>query len=192
MGPFDVAILTVRRVKRATRVAWTILAAAAIGQAEVVSEMNVRAAILLQLANYTQWPAAAFRAPQDPFHFCVMGDNRLSSALATTARDRKLYGRPVIVRQIEEARDLTTCHVIFVRHTRERQIRDIVQAIGSAPALTVGEAESFLACGGIMNLAWENGSVHFEISQDGARAAGLAISSRLLRLARLYGAGGEH
>ena len=36
-----------------------------------------------------------------------------------------------------------------------------------------------------------DGSVRFEINQDSARSAGLTISSRLLRLARLHGVTGD-
>jgi YfiR/HmsC-like len=176
---------------KSVRWLWAIWGLAGIAQAEIVSESKVRAAILLQVANYTEWPAAVFRSVQEPFQFCVMGDSRLALALSEVARDRKVYGHVVTVRQVENVRDLLSCQVVFVRYSRERQIRDIVLAIRSAPVLSVGEAEGFISCGGIMNLAWENGSVRFEINQDSARSAGLAISSRLLRLARLHGVTGD-
>jgi len=50
----------------------------------------------------------------------------------------------------------------------------------------------FIACGGILNLAWESGRVRFEVNLDGARAASLTLSSRLLRLARLHGSGKDN
>ena len=182
-----------RAIQQTTRLAlWALGAAAGLAQAQVVSETNVRAAILLQLANYTEWPAPVFHSAQEPFQFCVMGDSRLSVVLVSAARERKVWGRPVAVRLVEQARDAAACQVVFIRYTRERQIRDVVSALRSSPVLTVGEAESFIACGGIMNLAWENGSVRFDVNQDGARAAGLTISSRLLRLAHLSGAARDH
>jgi hypothetical protein len=167
-------------------------AAAGLARAQAVSEMDVRAAVLLQLANYTEWPAVAFRSPQDPLQFCVLGDGRLAAALSAAGRDRKVYGHPVAVRLAADSRETSACHVLFIRYSGERQIRDVVLSLRSSPILTVGETERFIDCGGILNLTWENGSVRFEVNQDGARSAGLILSSRLLRLARLHGSRGEN
>jgi hypothetical protein len=166
-------------------------AAACVLPGQIVSESSVRAAVLLQLANYTEWPESTFHSPQDPFQFCVMGDTRLAAALAAAARGHKVYGHPAAVRTPEDIRDVGACQIVFMRYSRERQIRDAVMAVRSSPVLTVGETESLIGCGGIINLAWENGSVRFEVNQDGARKAGLIISSRLLRLARVHGTAGE-
>jgi YfiR/HmsC-like len=98
----------------------------------------------------------------------------------------------VAVRLMDDIREISTCQLVFMRYSRERQIRDAVIAVQSLPVLTVGESESLIGCGGIINLAWQNGSVRFEVNQDGARKAGLIISSRLLRLARVHGMAGEN
>jgi hypothetical protein len=51
--------------------------------------------------------------------------------------------------------------------------------------LTVGETEGFAVLGGIINLTVEDNKVHFEINRLAADRAGLKISSKLLRIAKI-------
>jgi hypothetical protein len=56
--------------------------------------------------------------------------------------------------------------------------------VAGLPVLTVGEHEEFLTDGGMIRLFVEDNKVRFSINQKAADAAGILISSRLLRLAR--------
>jgi len=56
----------------------------------------------------------------------------------------------------------------------------------------IGEAERFPWDGGIIRFIMQNNKVHFEVNLDAANAAGLKISSKLLRLARIFNGGGNH
>jgi len=49
--------------------------------------------------------------------------------------------------------------------------------------LTVGETESFLQEGGIINFAIRSSRVRFDIDLDAAHRAGIQISSKVLSLA---------
>jgi hypothetical protein len=55
------------------------------------------------------------------------------------------------------------------------------------PVLSVGESSDFLELGGVANFILEGANVRFEIDADAAGRAGLRVSSRLLRLARVGG-----
>jgi hypothetical protein len=55
----------------------------------------------------------------------------------------------------------------------------------AAGVLTVGEADWFLAEGGMVTLKLEAGRVRLEINLGAAQRAGLQISSKLLSLARV-------
>ncbi len=164
--------------------------ASAPAQTGVLTESRVRAAVVMQLANYIEWPAQAFRTPQDALQFCVLGADRLGTLLSEAAQARTINGRKATVRNIARPEEGRSCHVLFVGYAREKQLSDNLQFFRSRPVLTVGEADAFLVCGGIINLSWDEGSVRFEINQEAAAQAGLRLSSRLLRLARLYGKGG--
>ena len=52
--------------------------------------------------------------------------------------------------------------------------------------LTVDDTDSFMAAGGGIRFFLENNKVRFEIDPDATEAAGLKVSSRLMKLARIY------
>jgi hypothetical protein len=79
-------------------------------------------------------------------------------------------------------RDPSGCHVLFV--PEGVSAAPLLNEARMKPILTVGESDTFLRHGGIVNFIMEDGKVRFEISQDAASRAHLRISSRLLRLAR--------
>jgi hypothetical protein len=56
--------------------------------------------------------------------------------------------------------------------------------LAKRPVLVVGEHEELLADGGMIQLFVEDQKVRFSINHANAAAAGLQVSSRLLRLAR--------
>ena len=57
--------------------------------------------------------------------------------------------------------------------------------IKGLPVLTVSDGKGFVEAGGIIELYLEGGRMRFAINVDTAERAGLRLSSRLLRLARV-------
>jgi hypothetical protein len=79
-------------------------------------------------------------------------------------------------------REPSGCDVLFV--PAGVPAAPLLHDARTRPILTVGESETFLRAGGIVNFFMDDGKVRFEINQDAASRAQLRISSRLLRLAR--------
>jgi hypothetical protein len=144
---------------------------------EVPLEYRVKAAFLYNFARFVDWPAAM---ASGPLTICLADRNPFGGALDATLRGERIGGREVVARVITAPSP--GCHVLFVPedasaapYLRDRQ----------APTLTVGESDDFIAMGGIVNFVREGGNVRFEIDAMAAERAGLRISSRLLRLARM-------
>ena len=76
-------------------------------------------------------------------------------------------------------------HIVFVGEPSRARQSSVVKAARGSRALTVGESDGFAAEGGMINFFLEGKKVRFEINRPAAEAAGLKISSRLLRLAVL-------
>ena len=66
-----------------------------------------------------------------------------------------------------------------------------IDAAAGLPVLTVGEADNFTRDGGIISFYAQGTKIRFEINKQVAENAGLRISSRLLRLARIVSSEGE-
>ena len=56
-----------------------------------------------------------------------------------------------------------------------------------ANVLTVGESDSFISLGGMINLAMKDNKIRPEVNLAAAERAHLQISSKLLRIAQVVG-----
>ena len=147
-------------------------------------ESQVKAAFLYNFAQYTEWPKTGSEK-EGNFHFCIAGDG-VTSALQNTVRGERVNGRTVVVRTLEEGEDPQACHVLFISEKQStRRKNEVLNAVGNAPVLTVGEGLDFLRSGGIIRFLKSGNRVRFEINPDAAARASLRFSSRLLRLAEI-------
>ena len=90
-----------------------------------------------------------------------------------------------MVRRVEDLACVTWCRIVFITKSAEMEPELVVNSLGAASILTVGETAGFAANGGMVNFTNDQSKVRFEINQGAARRAGLKISSKLLRLAEL-------
>ncbi len=69
--------------------------------------------------------------------------------------------------------------------------RDLLQKLQPKGVLTVSDAESFTAQGGMIGLVTAGDHIQLEVNLDAVQAARLKISSRLLNVAVLVRSGGH-
>jgi hypothetical protein len=150
--------------------------------ADTPSEYQAKAAVLLNVARFTEWPATAFRSPEAPIEICVLGENPFGETLSETIRQETAGGRPLRARTIDGPSEARPCHLLFVPRGQARRAARLLAR--PAPLVTVGESADFLAAGGTINLFLEDGLVRFAVNQEAAARQGVRFSSHLLRLAR--------
>jgi hypothetical protein len=160
-----------------------LAAAAPLQTQDVALEYQVKAAYLLNFVRFVTWPQDTRRAVT----ICVAVHNPFGDALKETLRNETVKQRPLVSRVILQPDP--ECHVVFV--PQSAAVTPYLRAARDSPTLTVGETTNFIAQGGIINFVIEEGTVRFQISPEAAERAELRISSHLLRLARISGAGGR-
>lgn len=168
----------------------TVVVALLVGdglRAAAVDEYQVKAAYLYNFAKFVEWPADAFASPAAPLVVGIYGNDPFGATLDNLLRDKRVSGRSFQVRRSTRMQDLRNSHIVFVGEGREPLAAAMATLTGTA-VLTVGQSSDFLASGGIVLFQIEDGRVIFTIDATAASKAHLAISSQLLRLARLNGA----
>jgi hypothetical protein len=145
-------------------------------------EYQVKAAFLLNFTKFTEWPAAAFAAPDSPIDICILGDDPFGSVLERIVAGEVVNGRKVDTQRIKRAPPSKSCQVLFVRMP-ERDIPGILPGLGPG-VLTVGEGEGFIRAGGMIAFVVENRRVRFKINQAAAENAGMKLSARLMNVAK--------
>ena len=140
---------------------------------------------LLSFARFVEWPSQSQVGLNDEVRLCVLGSGDVTSALSEVLQGRRAGRRHVMVRRVVDLGGVTWCRIFFVTKSAELEPESVLNSLGAASILTVGESDGFAANGGMVNFIHDRNRVRFEINEGAARRAGLKISSKLLRLAEL-------
>jgi len=146
-------------------------------------EDQIRAALVLSFARFSEWPAAEGRKP---FTICVIGNPGLVDHLERITEGKQIQGRPAQVRAIQAPLPAGVCHLVYVAETQKKAVRDLLASLQESPSLTIGEPEGFLDWGGIVWLYRSDDRLRFEVSQAALDLSRIQISSQLLKLGLVH------
>lgn len=149
-------------------------------------EYQVKAAILCKFAVFVEWPARAFATETSPFVACVLGKDPFGPWLQQEMGEARVGTRPVAVRQIGSEEAAGDCHLLFISASERPRLETIMPRLRGAGALIVSdvrETSQFCRLGGMICLVTERGKVRFQLNSKAIAQAGLAIDSRLKRVA---------
>jgi hypothetical protein len=158
-------------------------ASTAIGE-DRPNEYQVKAAMIFNFMKFVEWPAEAFSVSDKHITLCTIGTNPFGRALESLA-GKEVRGRPVSLSHIETVDDIKSCHVLYVGESEKERIGAIAEKASAHHALTVSDTVGFAQRGLFVNFYFEEGTVRFEINLSAAHRAGLTVSSKLLKLARI-------
>ena len=154
-------------------------------QMSTPSEYQVKAAFLYNFGKFVEWPADAFSDAEAPLVIGIYGNNPFGHDLEVMVAGKKIGSHPVDVRRVSALTDLRRCHIVFISMSEQKNTASVVEALRGRGVLTVTEnMKHFAGSELIINFVMENDQVHFEINGAAADRTGLAISSKLLSLAR--------
>lgn len=154
-----------------------------------VKEYQVKATFLCNLAQFVDWPAAAYPVADAPMTIGVLGENPFAGALEEAVRDEQAHGRALQVRHFRRVEDVADCQVLFICRSESDRLESILAALRGRSILTVGDFEGFAKRGGMVRFVSKKKKIRMRISPDAAATAGLTISSKLLRAAEIIRVG---
>jgi hypothetical protein len=159
----------------------------ACGAGEPSQEFKVKAAFLYNFARFIEWPGSAFKDANSPFVIAVVGKDPFDGALEQAVSGKTIGNRKVEIRHFDSVDKIGPCQILFVPATDDESERQINEKVKNDPVLTVGESERFVSDGGgAVRFFTDDGKMRFEISTDATDAAQLKVSSKLLKLARIF------
>lgn len=146
-------------------------------------ESAVKAAFLYKFGSFVEFPAAAFKRPDEPLVIGVVGDEAVAEDLVQLAAGRSVEGRPVQLRVSRHGEIPSGVHVLFIGTVRAARLREILANV-PAPTLVVTQQAGALATGAVINFVADGERVRFAVSLTSAEARGLRLSARLLAVAQ--------
>ena len=145
-------------------------------------ELTLKAAFLYNFTKFIDWPDSAFTGTSAPFTVCVFADDRFRREVQSTLNGEKVRGRSIEMAPMN-TEDLKHCHLVYFSGAEADRHSKQLPELRKSPVLTVGEGLTFLDQGGQIAFVLESDRVRFSVSRRAVAAAGLNVSSKLLRVA---------
>lgn len=138
---------------------------------------ELKAAAVLSFLRFAEWNVPL----REPVVVGLFGRTQFHLTAMRVLAGRQVGTHPVHVRALRKPSEARDCHLVFLATTNAADIRTVVDQVRGLPVLLLGEAEGFLEQGGAARLQFRDGRLAFEVSRRALDAAGIPISSKLLR-----------
>lgn len=155
------------------------------------TEQQLKAVFVFNFSHFVGWPQSSFATPNAPFVICVLGGEEFADELEMTVRGEQVSQHPLQVLRAGAMKEPGDCHILYIDKTAAQSLDDILAAVDGRGTLTVSDLDGASRRGVMIQLATENNRIRLLINVESARAAGLTISSNLLRPARIVRTGGQ-
>lgn len=165
---------------------WVLCAVTAPVRADpaAVEDGDLKAAYIFNFIQFIDWPGGE-SAPGRDLTVCVSPFSPLKRPL-TALEGRPLSKGGVVRLKLLEVNDARDCRVIVLYSS---DVVAVLRLLRTLPAghgiLTISDELTFVDPEIVIALSQQDGRVVFGIGADAAARAGLTISSRLLRLAKV-------
>jgi hypothetical protein len=146
-------------------------------------EYALKATFLYKFAGFVDWPPAAFESPASPVTLCVLGNDPVAALIDQAAAGQQLSERAIAVRHLQTLARDSGCHILYVAGNGPAGA-DMANIVRGTPVLTVSDSARNTETRSIIRFVVQDNRVRFDIDDAAAAENGLAISSKLLSLAR--------
>ena len=149
-------------------------------------EIKLKAAYLYNFLRFVEWPSDSKN-----INVCLYGSPENYQAVFSSIPQYTQTGSEFIVKTIKLGNalgNLENCRIVFVTALAKSDTLSVLAYLNDKHSLTIGEFDSFIENGGMINFVRVEDKLRFEINNSAAERAGLKISSKVLRIAtRIHG-----
>lgn len=148
---------------------------------EQALELEVKAVFLYNFAKYVDWPPTS-RGTSTTIRMCVPANSAFLAVLRDAVRDEVVNGRPLSAVGLDGLDAARDCDILYVGGAATPDAAAWINAVRGRQVLTVGDG--VLVDGLVIAFVRDQNRIRFDINRQAAARQNLAISSRLLGLAR--------
>jgi hypothetical protein len=155
------------------------------GATEAPSEYQVKAVFVFNFSQFVEWPQQAFAPDGKQFVIGVLGSDPFGERLEEAVRGEVINQRQLVIRRFQRVEDVQDCQILFIDRSQSGQLPRILTTLDHRSILTVSDLDRSSEKGVMIQFATLNNHIRLRINVESARAAGLVISSKLLRPAEI-------
>ena len=145
-------------------------------------EYDIKATFIFHFTKYVEWPDLE---SGEAFTIGVFGKSDIIAPLKEISKMKTVNDSKITVVQIDDLQQISACHILFISPLDKKELKKLLETVGSHPILTVGDTNGFADFGVALNFVMINGKIKFELNPCAVERAGLWVSSQLQKLAIL-------
>jgi hypothetical protein len=142
------------------------------------NQLAVRAAYLFNLTKYVSWPEE-----RRELTICSAADERTGAVLKHLLEGKDSDGRTI--RVVLQSSEFVTrqCSILYLHGASPARAEALLEQVGNARVLTVGDDMGFVHRGGMVGLVRTGDQMQLLVNLPALQSAGIRMSSRLLDIA---------
>jgi hypothetical protein len=148
-------------------------------------ERKLEAAFLGRFASYIEWEAKS----QEYFIITLIDENPFGTILDKLYVDKRVKGKPVLVRLVTKVEDIGVSDLLFITLTTQKERLEAIRYAQEHSILSISEARGFAESGGIIQLNFVDQKIRIKINYDAAMRSHIKIASPLLSVATVLQGG---
>ncbi len=158
-----------------------LLVIAGTARAQSQQEANLKAVFLYNFTRYIEWND---EQNENEFVIGIVGPSLIEKPISEIARTNTVNNRRIVLKHFNKAEDISYCHMLFVSHNSAVPLQSVLDKAGKG-TLIVTEESGYGRQGAAFNFIPVNDKIKFEANLKAINAAGVRVSSQLLRLATI-------
>lgn len=144
---------------------------------------NVLAVFIYNITKFIQFP----EVKSDNFYISVLGKSDVVAPLELIAKNEKINGKNIIVKEIDDISELRNTDILFLSSGSENILKTALGRIRGKEIILIAHSKGFAEKGAGVNFILEGDRIKFEINKNALEGNGFVPNSRLLSLAvRVY------
>ena len=159
-----------------------LLVSAMVKAEETSQEYQVKTAFMVNFSRFISWPEEAFTDAKQNFSFCFIGKDVFGSALSGL-EDKSINGRRISLAHIASFQLASSCHMLYVEASEEKNFRANAAALARLPVVTVSDITGFADIGGGIEFVPQSKKLSFIINRTALKQSGIEVRASLLDLA---------
>ncbi len=187
MGALSVAARRLRTMAAACLIAWGACAPGMVLAAP--TRAQVEAVFLFNFTQFVDWPPQAFADPTAPLVIGVLGGDPFGAGLDEVVRGEVVNGHPLVVHRAQHLEELGDARILFISRSERARLAHVLETLKGRNVLTVSDLDEFASEGGMICFVVVDNKVRLRVNLDATKAAGLTLSSKLLRFAQIVAPG---
>lgn len=143
---------------------------------------EIHAAMLFNFIKYVQWPN---EGEAGDFVVGVIGDENVFNTLKQWYDGKAKGSKKYVIKKLASAAEATSCQVVYVGKSKNRDFETIMTSITGKSVLTVTDGNGMGQKGSCINFKVIEGKLKFELNQAMVSGSNLKVSSQLSSMAIL-------